>query len=54
MNIQMNISKIDALASDRTKNIIELGHLEENKTDELEIEKVLKAINLEKKEILMI
>ena len=39
MNIQMNISKKDALASDRTKNIIELGHSEENKTDELEREK---------------
>ena len=34
----MNISKKDALASDRTKNIIELGHSEENKTDELERE----------------
>ena len=41
MNIQMNISKKDALASDRTKNIIELGHSEENKTDELEREKNL-------------
>ena len=39
MNIQMNISKKDALASDRTKNIIEFGHSEENKTDELEREK---------------
>ena len=26
MNIQMNISKKYALASDKTKNIIELGH----------------------------
>ena len=42
MNIQMNISKKDALASDRTKNIIELGHSEENKTDELETENVFK------------
>ena len=39
MNIQMNISKKDALASDTTKNIVQLGHLEENKTDELEREK---------------
>ena len=37
----MNISKKDALASDRTKNIIKLGHSEENKTDELEREKKL-------------
>ena len=36
---QMNISKKDALASDRTKYIIELGNSEENKTDELEREK---------------
>ena len=34
----MSFSKKDALASDRTKNIIELGHSEENKTDELERE----------------
>ena len=39
MNIQMNISKKYALASDTRKNIIELGHSEENKTDELEREK---------------
>ena len=50
----INISKKDALASDRTKNIIELGHSEENKTDELEIEMFFKARNLKKKEILMI
>ena len=37
----MNISKKDALASDWTKNIIELGHSEENKTDELEREKIV-------------
>ena len=42
MNIQMNISKKDDLASDRTKNIIELGHSEENKTDDLEGEIFLK------------
>ena len=49
MNIQMNISKKYALASDRTKNIIELGHSEENKTDELEREK--KLSNKSQKEI---
>ena len=39
MNIQINIGKKYALASDRTKNIIELGHSEERKKDELEREK---------------
>ena len=34
----MNISKKDALASDTRKNIVQLGHSEENKTDELERE----------------
>ena len=36
MNIQTNISKKDTVASDTRKNIEQLGHSEENTTDEVE------------------